>query len=101
MQNDAHQGAVYLQTNDEKKNEVVAYERAADGSLTYVGAYESGGRGEVRAAFLGALVIATVSNGLNTAGYATGVIYVVTGVILLAAVTLDTVLRRRQAAAGR
>ena len=30
-----------------------------------------GGRGEVRAAFLGALVIATVSNGLNTAGYAT------------------------------
>ena len=45
MQNDAHQGAVYLQTNDEKKNEVVAYERAANGSLTYVGAYESGGRG--------------------------------------------------------
>ena len=43
-----------------------------------------GGRGEVRrAGFLGALVIATVSNGLNTAGDATGVIYVVTGVILL------------------
>src|SRR5439155_1681545 len=49
-----------------------------------------GGRGEVRAAFLGALVIATVSNGLNTAGYSTGVIYVVTGVILLAAVTPET-----------
>ena len=29
-----------------------------------------GGRGEVRGALLGALVIATVSNGLNTAGYA-------------------------------
>jgi D-xylose transport system permease protein len=60
-----------------------------------------GGRGEVRAAFLGALVIATVSNGLNTAGYATGVIYVVTGVILLAAVTLDTIARRLQVRSGR
>ena len=60
-----------------------------------------GGRGEVRAAFLGALVIATVSNGLNTAGYATGVIYVVTGTILLLAVTLDTIARRLQVRSGR
>ena len=60
-----------------------------------------GGRGEVRAAFLGALVIATVSNGLNTAGYATGVIYEVTGSILLFAVTLDTIARRLQVKSGR
>ena len=60
-----------------------------------------GGRGEVRAAFLGALVIATVSNGLNTAGYQTGVIYIVTGVILLLAVTLDTIARRLQVRSGR
>jgi D-xylose transport system permease protein len=60
-----------------------------------------GGRGEVRAAFLGALVIATVSNGLNTAGYATGVIYMVTGAILLLAVTLDTIARRLQVRSGR
>jgi len=60
-----------------------------------------GGRGEVRAGFLGALVIATVSNGLNTAGYATGVIYMVTGVILLLAVTLDTIARRLQVRSGR
>jgi D-xylose transport system permease protein len=60
-----------------------------------------GGRGEVRAAFLGALVIATVSNGLNTAGDATGVIYVVTGTILLLAVTLDTIARRLQVRSGR
>jgi len=60
-----------------------------------------GGRGEVRAAFLGALVIATVSNGLNTAGYATGIIYMVTGVILLFAVTLDTIARRLQVRSGR
>jgi D-xylose transport system permease protein len=60
-----------------------------------------GGRGEVRAAFLGALVIATVSDGLNTAGYASGVIYMVTGVILLLAVTLDTIARRLQVRSGR
>ncbi len=60
-----------------------------------------GGRGEVRGAFLGALVIATVSNGLNTAGYATGIIYEVTGIILLLAVTLDTVAVRLQVRSGR
>jgi D-xylose transport system permease protein len=60
-----------------------------------------GGRGEVRAAFLGALVIATVSNGLNTAGYPTGTIYIVTGVILLLAVTLDTIARKLQVRSGR
>jgi D-xylose transport system permease protein len=60
-----------------------------------------GGRGEVRGALLGALVIATVSNGLNTAGYNPGVIYIITGVILLLAVTLDTIARRLQVRSGR
>jgi len=60
-----------------------------------------GGRGEVRSALIGALVIATVSNGLNTAGYKTGTIYIVTGIILLLAVTLDTIARRLQARSGR
>jgi D-xylose transport system permease protein len=60
-----------------------------------------GGRGEVRAAFLGALLLATVSNGLNTAGYANGIIYIVTGIILLLAVTLDTFARRLQVRSGR
>jgi D-xylose transport system permease protein len=60
-----------------------------------------GGRGEVRGALLGALVIATVSNGLNTAGYSNGTIYVVTGIILLLAVTLDTIARRLQVRSGR
>jgi D-xylose transport system permease protein len=60
-----------------------------------------GGRGEVRAGFLGALVLATVSNGLNTAGYQSGIIYIVTGIILLLAVTLDTVARRLQIRSGR
>jgi len=60
-----------------------------------------GGRGEVRNALIGALVIATVANGLNTANYKPGTIYVVTGVILLLAVTLDTIARRLQVRAGR
>ena len=60
-----------------------------------------GGRGEVRGALLGALVIATIANGLNIGGYSTGTIYVVTGIILLFAVTLDTVARRLQVRSGR
>jgi D-xylose transport system permease protein len=60
-----------------------------------------GGRGEVRSAFLGAMVIATVANGLDTAGYNPGTIYIVTGIILLLAVTLDTIARRLQVRAGR
>src|SRR6185503_3740619 len=60
-----------------------------------------GGRGEVRGALLGSLIIATIANGLNIGGYSTGTIYVVTGVILLAAVTLDTIARRLQVRAGR
>ena len=60
-----------------------------------------GGRGEVRNALIGSLVIATIANGLNTLNLTQGVIYIVTGCILLFAVTLDTVLRRRQRKAGR
>jgi D-xylose transport system permease protein len=60
-----------------------------------------GGRGEVRNAFIGGAVIATVANGLNTAGYNPGTIYIVTGSILLLAVMVDTVARRLQARAGR
>jgi 6-phosphogluconolactonase len=38
-------GAVYVQTNDADTNEVVAYRRAGDGSLTHVGTFPTGGRG--------------------------------------------------------
>ena len=60
-----------------------------------------GGRGRVISALLGALVISTVGNGIDLLGYESSVKYMVTGGILLAAVTLDTVSRRRLAAAGR
>ena len=54
-----------------------------------------------RNALFGSLVIATIANGLNTLGYTSGVIFIVTGAILLLAVTLDTVARRLQVKAGR
>ena len=60
-----------------------------------------GGRGEVRNALFGALVIKTIENGLNTKGYSQGIIFIVTGAILLMAVTIDAVARRLQAKAGR
>ena len=60
-----------------------------------------GGRGEIRDALFGALVIATIANGLNTLNLTQGVIFITTGGILLFAVTLDTILRRRQRKAGR
>jgi D-xylose transport system permease protein len=60
-----------------------------------------GGRGEIRNALFGSLVIATIGNGMNTLGYSTGTIFMVTGIILLLAVTLDTIFRRLQARSGR
>lgn len=60
-----------------------------------------GGRGRVISALLGALVISAVGNGIDLLGYSSAVKYMVTGLILLAAVTLDAVSRRRLAAAGR
>jgi D-xylose transport system permease protein len=60
-----------------------------------------GGRGEVRNALFGALVIKTIENGLNTKGYSQGIIFIVTGAILLLAVTIDAVARRLQEKSGR
>jgi D-xylose transport system permease protein len=60
-----------------------------------------GGRGRVSGALFGGLIIGMISNGTDLVGSADWVKYVTTGLILLAAVTLDTVARRRQAAAGR
>jgi D-xylose transport system permease protein len=60
-----------------------------------------GGRGRVSGALFGGLIIGMISNGNDLVGYSDAVKYVTTGAILLAAVTLDTVARRRQAAVGR
>ncbi len=60
-----------------------------------------GGRGRVSGALFGGLIIGMISNGLDLVGYSDAIKFMTTGIILLAAVTLDTVARRRQAAAGR
>jgi D-xylose transport system permease protein len=60
-----------------------------------------GGRGRVISAVLGALVISTIGNGLSLIGSAAATQYIATGIILLAAVVLDTISRRRLAASGR
>jgi D-xylose transport system permease protein len=60
-----------------------------------------GGRGSVWSALLGALVIGSVSNGLDLMAQPPEIKYMVEGAILLAAVTMDAVARRSRAAAGR
>ena len=60
-----------------------------------------GGRGEVRGALLGAILIGTLQNGLLLLNISNGWIYIVTGFVLLGAVTLDTVAVRLQARSGR
>jgi D-xylose transport system permease protein len=60
-----------------------------------------GGRGRVSGALFGGLIIGMISNGIDLVGYTDAVKYITTGAILLAAVTLDTLARRRQVAAGR
>jgi D-xylose transport system permease protein len=60
-----------------------------------------GGRGEIRNALIGSALISTVSSGMFIKGYATGIIFMVTGAILLLAVTFDTVVRRLQVRSGR
>ena len=38
-------GAVYVQTNDAERNQVLGFGRNADGSLDSIGSYDTGGRG--------------------------------------------------------
>jgi D-xylose transport system permease protein len=59
-----------------------------------------GGRGTVWAAFLGALVIGSVRNGIDLMGYASSIRFMVTGGVLLVAVTVDALSRRSRRAHG-
>ena len=60
-----------------------------------------GGRGNVRSAVLGAIVIAMIDNGLGLLNVSAGTKLIVTALVLLAAVTLDSVSRRGREATGR
>ncbi len=60
-----------------------------------------GGRGFVKAALLGAMITQTIQNGIDLVGYSDAIKDIVTALILLAAVTLDTISKRRLARSGR
>jgi D-xylose transport system permease protein len=60
-----------------------------------------GGRGSVWTALLGALVIGSISNGMDLLAYSSAVKFMVTGGVLLAAVLVDAIARRQRQAAGR
>ncbi|GAC1387931.1 MAG: ABC transporter permease [Marmoricola sp.] len=60
-----------------------------------------GGRGTIRSAVLGAIVIAMIDNGLGLLNVSAGTKYIVTGLVLLAAVTLDSISRRGRQGSGR
>ena len=59
-----------------------------------------GGRGKIYSALLGALIISAVDNGMGLLGLSSGVKFIVTGLVLLSAVVLDSFSRRRQQQSG-
>jgi D-xylose transport system permease protein len=60
-----------------------------------------GGRGSVWAALLGIIVIQSISNGMDLLSLQPSIKFMITGAVLLTAVTLDAVLRRGKAPATR
>jgi D-xylose transport system permease protein len=60
-----------------------------------------GGRGSVWAALLGIIVIQSISNGMDLLSLQPSIKFMITGGVLLAAVTIDAALRRGQQASGR
>ncbi|WP_141577446.1 sugar ABC transporter permease [Actinomadura sp. WMMA1423] len=60
-----------------------------------------GGRGKARDAVLGGLVIALIENGLGLLGTKAYLSYLITGVVLLFAASIDALARRRRSSAGR
>jgi D-xylose transport system permease protein len=60
-----------------------------------------GGRGSTYSALIGALVIQSIASGMALESISGSIQFMVTGVVLLAAVTIDSVSRRTQKASGR
>ncbi len=59
-----------------------------------------GGRGQIKSAVLGSLIIAMVANGCSNVGYSSATRFILTALILLAAVTIDSLARKQQMKAG-
>lgn len=60
-----------------------------------------GGRGTAYAALLGIIVLQSIQTGLNVVGVDSSVRYMVTGAVLLLAVSIDSVSRRARSSSGR
>jgi len=60
-----------------------------------------GGKGRVLDALLGAAVIAIITNGMTLQGQPQGRVYMITGLVLLLAASVDAISRRRAASSGR
>jgi D-xylose transport system permease protein len=60
-----------------------------------------GGRGRLQDAVIGGAVLATIDNGLGLLRQSAAVVFIITGVVLLLAASVDALSRRRAAAAGR
>ena len=60
-----------------------------------------GGRGTVWTALLGAIVIGSISNGMDLLALESSVKFIVTGAVLLAAVIVDAIARKQRMATGR
>lgn len=60
-----------------------------------------GGRGSAWSALIGALVIGSISNGMDLLAFESSLKFMITAAVLLAALTIDAVARRRREAAGR
>lgn len=59
-----------------------------------------GGRGFIASAIFGALIIASVENGMGLLNLSSGNKFIITGIVLLIAVVVDSLSRRRQKQSG-
>jgi 6-phosphogluconolactonase (cycloisomerase 2 family) len=92
--------AVFVQTDNTAGNQVVAYSRAADGTLTLAGTYNTGGVG---AQLTGSVVDHTASQGSLTYDSAHGLLYAVnagSNTLSVFAVSGDQLLLRQTISSG-
>jgi D-xylose transport system permease protein len=60
-----------------------------------------GGKGRIVDALIGGFVLAVIANGMALLNQPSGRVYIVTGIVLLFAASVDAISRRRAAASGR
>ncbi|MFN8183870.1 MAG: hypothetical protein U0R23_05555 [Candidatus Nanopelagicales bacterium] len=60
-----------------------------------------GGRGRIVDAVIGGLVVGVIANGLPLVTQESGIAFIVTGLVLLIAASVDALSRRRAQATGR